>query len=439
MGSSQQATITLGTLIIVLLLSGSILIIPRKYLLLPFALAACWAPADQRIMIQTLDFHVLQILVLVGAARLWIYGEVIPIRWNRFDRLVLAWAVAGTIVYVLQWMSVGAIIFKSGRLLEWLGLYWIFRQTVNSWDDLRFAYLALALCALAMMPFVVLERAMGSNPFAVLGRVGTAWREGSWRCQATFPHSIIMGLFWATQVPLFVGFARQRARYRFLFWAAVAASTVMVMLAASSTPTLTLMAVAGLLLAYPLRRSTGTAAWGVVAMLLALHMVMKAPVWHLLSRISVVPGSTGWHRYYLINQAIEYLPEWVLLGTRDTAHWGLGLEDVTNELILVGVQGGLVTLILFCAILFVAGRAFARLSVRVTDRTESYLAWCAFVTVLSHFISFFGVSYFGQISMPWWLLLASTGYFYGQVSAPPTLAASPVRSASVAGAPPVYR
>ena len=78
-----QETITGLTLVITLLLSGTILVVPRKYLLLPFALAACWAPADQRIMIQTLDFHVLQILILVGAARLWLYGEVVPIRWNR--------------------------------------------------------------------------------------------------------------------------------------------------------------------------------------------------------------------------------------------------------------------------------------------------------------------------------------------------------------------
>jgi hypothetical protein len=439
MGSSQQETITLGTLIITLVLSGSIAIIPRKYLLLPFAVAACWVPADQRIVIQTLDFHVLQILVLVGAARLWIYGEAVRIRWNRFDRLILIWAAVGTLVYVAQWGNLAAVIYKSGRLLEWLGLYWIFRQTVRSWDDLRFTYLVLAVCALAMMPFVALERVMGSNPFAVLGRVITAVREGSYRCQATFPHSIIMGLFWATLVPLFVGFARQRAQYRSLFWAAVGASTFMIMMTASSTPVLTLMAAAGLLLAYPYRRYTGTAAWGVVAMLVALHIVMKAPVWHLLSRISVVSGSTGWHRYFLINQAVEFFGEWALLGTRDTAHWGTGLGDVTNELVLVGVQGGLVTLIVFCIVLFVMGRALARLSIRSTERTASYLAWCTFVTVLAHFISFFGVSYFGQIAMPWYLLLASAGYFYGEVYAPVVPVGPPVRSTPVPGLQRAYR
>lgn len=431
-----QQTITGLTLIITLLLSGTILVVPRKYLLLPFAVAACWAPADQRIVIQTLDFHVLQILMLVGAARLWLYGEVVPIRWNRFDRLILIWAAVGTLVYVVQWASLAAMIYKSGRLLEWLGLYWVFRQTVRSWEDLRFAYVVLAVCALAMAPFVALEWATGRNPFVVLGRVSTYVREGSYRCQATFPHAIIMGLFWATLVPLFVGFARQDPRHRSLLWLAVGASTFMVLAAESSTPRWTLIVAALLLLAYPWRRYAGLGAWGVVGLVIALHIVMRAPVWHLLSRVGIVSGSTGYHRYFLLNQSIQYFWEWMLLGTRDTAHWGWGLGDVTNELILIAVQGGVATLVLCCATLFVMGRAFVRLSVRATERTESHLAWCAFVTLLAHFISFFGVSYFGQITMPWYLLLASAGHFYGRVYAPPVAAGPPVKSTPMAAPEP---
>jgi hypothetical protein len=402
----QQATITQATLLITLLLSGLILVIPRKYLLLPFAVAACWAPADQRIVIQTLDFHVLQILIVVVVARLWIYGEIVPIRWNRFDYLILVWAAVGTGVYVIQWMNLAAMIFKSGQLLIALGLYWVFRQTVRSWNDLRFAHVVLAVCALAMVPFVALEWTTGQNPFALLGRVTTTVREGTVRCAATFPHAIIMGLFWATLVPLFVGFAREQARHRWLLWGAVAASTFMVVAAGSSTPRLTLAAVAGLLLAYPLRHYTAMGAWGSLAMLVGLHVVMKAPVWHLLARVGVVSGSTGWHRFHLLDQAIRHFPEWMLLGTRSTSHWGWGLGDVTNQLILEAVRGGLITLVLFCAIVFVLARAFARLAVHPVEKGESFLAWCGFVTLIGHILSFFGVSYFGQISMPWYLLLA---------------------------------
>ena len=292
-------------------------------------------------------------------------------------------------------------------------MYWVFRQTVRSWDDLRFAHVALAACAIAMLPFVILEWSRGSNPFALLGRVHTNLRDGSFRCMATFPHAIIMGLFWTALVPLFVGFARQ-GWHRGLFWTAIGAITFMVWSSASSTPILALALVPVLLFVYPWRHNTRLVAWGVVAMLCALHIVMKAPVWNLVARVGVVSGSTGYHRYRLIDQAIRHFPEWALLGSRGTSHWGQGLQDVTNQYILEGVTGGLATLILFCAVHYVGARMLVRMSLQMRDKGESYLVWCMFVTIVVHCISFIGVSYFGQITMIWHLLLASTSLLYGR-------------------------
>ncbi len=129
----------------------------------------------------------------------------------------------------------------------------------------------------------------------------------------------------------------------------------------------------------------------------------------------MVSGSTGWHRFYLIDQSIRNFRHWMLLGTRDTRSWGLGLEDVTNQYILEGVRGGFITLVLFCVILFVGARTVVRLSVRSRDASESYLAWGLFVTIIAHCLSFIGVSYFGQIDMIWYLLLAGVAFAYGQV------------------------
>jgi hypothetical protein len=422
----EQATITQLTLFIAVVLSVMTLVIPRKYILLPYVIGACWVPADQAIVIETLDFQVLRILVLVGLLRMWLRGEMTPIRWNRFDKLVLAWFVVGTIIYVLQWMSVGAFINRCGRMVEWLGLYWVFRLTVRSWADLRLAYVGLAVCAIAMVPFVAWEWAYGENAFTLLGRVTTSMREGNYRCAATFPHSIMMGLFWATLIPLFIGFAKQRPKNRMLLWGAVGASAFMLMATASSTPVLTAAAVGFLMLLYPLRQNTRTAAWGTVGMLIALHIVMKAPVWQLVARVGVISGSTGWHRYYLIDQAIRHFGEWMFFGARSTEHWGLGLGDVTNQFVLEGVRGGFTTLVLFCVILYVGARAALRLSLRLRDKGESYLAWGVFVTIIAHGMSFIGVSYFGQISMIWYLLLASVGHFYDRAWEPSRVASRTV-------------
>ena len=45
-----------------------------------------------------------------------------------------------------------------------------------------------------------------------------------------------------------------------------------------------------------------------------MHVLMKQPVWHLLSRVDVAGGSTGWHRYHLVDKFIENWREWWLLG-----------------------------------------------------------------------------------------------------------------------------
>lgn len=188
----------------------------------------------------------------------------------------------------------------------------------------------------------------------------------------------------------------------------------MVWMTASSTPILALASVPALLFVFPWRRNTRIVAWGIVALVCALHIVMEAPVWHLVARIGVVSGSTGYHRYRLIDAAIRHFGEWMLLGTRSTAHWGVGLEDVTNQYILEGVTGGVASLILFCAVHFVGARMLVRLSLCTRNKGESYLAWCMFTTIMVHCTSFIGVAYFGQITMIWHLLLASTALLYGK-------------------------
>ena len=88
----QQVTITELTLFITMVLCVVTLAVPRKYILIPYVIGACWIPADQTVMVGELNFQVLRILIVVGILRLWLRGEIVAVRWNRFDRLILAWA-----------------------------------------------------------------------------------------------------------------------------------------------------------------------------------------------------------------------------------------------------------------------------------------------------------------------------------------------------------
>ena len=61
--------------------------------------------------------------------------------------------------------------------------------------------------------------------------------------------------------------------------------------------------------------------WGIVMLLMLLHVVMNNPVWHLLTRIDLVGGSTGWYRYKLIDDFIKNFGQWWMLGTISTFGW----------------------------------------------------------------------------------------------------------------------
>jgi len=404
------------TIIITVILMVSTFALPRKHFLIPYILAACFIPTDQRILIMDLDFTVLRILVVVGVLRIWSRGELRVIKLNRFDKILLLWAFSGAIIYVARWVDMRALIYKCGVLFDVLGLYWLFRQNIRSWDNIVLTFWVLAVCSLILAPFVAYEMATGDNPFAVLGRAITVVRQGRYRCWASFPHSILLGLFWATLVPVFIALSKVR-QWRYLFWAATAAAIFIVFASVSSTPLLTLAGTLCLFALFRYRCYSRQAVWGFCGLTFALHLVMKAPVWHLISRIEIISGSTGWHRYSLIDKAIRHFDEWAVLGTRSTTHWGWGMADVTNHYVLEAVRGGLISLILFIVLLAYAVRIPLRLSLQTLSPQQRWLAWGICVSVFGHCLSFLGVSYFGQIMMLLYLTFAIVAVIY-EISSP---------------------
>ena len=153
--------------------------------------------------------------------------------------------------------------------------------------------------------------------------------------------------------------------------------------------------------------------WAIAIGLLGLHLVMKAPVWFLLDRVDVVSGSTGFHRAILIDSWIHNFSDWWLVGTKSTEAWASAdyrLFDVTNNYVEVSANGGLLTLLLFLAVLV---RCFSGVgtSIRHLARQGSGLGmqlmiWALGCALFAHCVSFLSVTYFDQNSVNWGLLLA---------------------------------
>jgi hypothetical protein len=283
----------------------------------------------------------------------------------------------------------------------------------------QFAWLVVPV-AISML----VEKGSGKNPFAVLGGVPpeTLVREGVLRCQGPFAHPILAGAFGTALLPLFLGLWWQ-GRHRGEALLGVLSAGVIAGTAGSSGPLMAAAAgIVGLAL-WPLRGHMRWVRWGLGLTLVGLHVAMAAPVWFLLARVGIFGGSTGYHRAILIDHAVRNFPSWWLMGTPTTANWGYYMFDVTNQYVLIGVQGGVFTLLLFLGIIMrcfgTVGRAVrSRASVRLVDRgskdqnvngqswADAKMAWALGASLMVHVVNYISVPYFDQNTVCWYLLLA---------------------------------
>jgi hypothetical protein len=256
----------------------------------------------------------------------------------------------------------------------------------------------------------LIEHATRHNLFAFMGGVPaiTDERDGRLRCQGAFAHPILAGCFWVALMPLMALGWWRGGRQR--MWTAIglgAACTIVVM-CASSTPVMALLFSLLAVALFPLRHWMRWIRWGLLGMIVGLHLCMKAPVWELIARIDVVSGSTGWHRFYLIDNCIHHFSEWWLIGSSlGTEHWGYGMVDVTNWYVVQCLHGGLGLLLLFILVIATGYQGVGRmLRAAGKDREKLRCAWALGICLFAHTMNFIAISYFGQINMVWYMLLA---------------------------------
>jgi hypothetical protein len=155
---------------------------------------------------------------------------------------------------------------------------------------------------------------------------------------------------------------------------------------------------------------------------------MEAPVWYLIARINVFSSSAGWHRAYLINQAIRYLDEWWLIGTKYTAHWmpytlsiDPAMSDITNQYISEGITGGLLKMFLFIFIIVICFKTIGK-SVHMLKNKAVFLpfqVWSIGACLLVHVVTFFSITYFDQMIVFWYMVLAFIAAFRSENRATP--------------------
>jgi hypothetical protein len=381
----------------------------RSRAMLPLMILICFIPSAQRIVIAGADFTFLRIMVLIGLSRILMRREWTTIKLNRIDIVYFLWVIVGAIVYVVQQQQLSAIVYACGTSLDMLGAYLVVRAIFRSIDDLWSFARILAGLAIVVSVFIAVEAISGRNIFGTFGGVPqiTAIRDGRLRCQGAFSHPILAGVFWAAVGAFLLGGAFGAER-RKLFIIGSISCLVIVAASASSTPLLGFAAAVGIWGWWPFRRWTRYVFAAAPLVAVALHLVMTKPVWHLVTRVSAVGGSTGYHRYVLIDGAISHFHEWWLVGSKWTGHWSEHYQtwDLTNQYVFEGVRGGVWRLALFMLLVGLVALAIGRAQRRADRLSDQLLLWGLGAALFVHCVCFIGVSYFGQISYLWYITLA---------------------------------
>jgi len=394
-------------------------VLPREKALFPLLITTCYIPLGQTFVFAGLHFQFFRIVLLIGWLRIWIRGEAVGLRLSAVDKLFVLWGATTLVMGFFTNPSLDRLVNRGGELYNALGSYFLVRCWVRNLGDLTGSLKFLAVMISPLAVSMMVEKFTSRNIFAVLGGVPeiTFIREGKLRCQGAFRHPILAGTYAATLFPLLVGLwftGRQHRRVAFL---GIGCAIIATVAAASSGALLALIGVGVGFSLWPLRYRMRWFRWGVVILLMALGVAMTPPVWYLIAKISDITGGTGWHRSYLIDMAVEHFDEWWLAGSTYTAHWapaGIVLPndpnnmDITNHYIAEGLAGGILKLGLFLALIVKCFKTVGQ-SMRLPESAalpRGMLIWSVGVCLSAHCLSFISVSYFDQIVVMWYWLLA---------------------------------
>jgi hypothetical protein len=431
----ETSTINSITTYFIIISSLLMILLPRRLAIFPILMAACYITLGQILVIAGLHFPVFRILIFFGFLRLIIRGEIYALKLNHIDKAIIWWSIITIITGVLLEKSDG-LINRLGLAYNALGCYYLFRFLIRDRDDLLTLLKILVIIIVPLTISVIIEKTTSRNIFSIFGGVPeiTIIRDGKLRCQGAFRHPILMGTFAATLIPLFFSLWFKNKGGKLFSMLGIICATIITFASASSGPALAYIYGIIALMAWPFRYNMRIIRWLILIALISLHMIMKAPVWFLMARLGEQIGGGGWHRAEIITQAVTHFNEWWLIGTTYTAHWmpnvlpiNPNMIDITNQFIFEGVGGGIWRMGAFIIIIIICFRELGKSNLILKDQSIDLriFSWSLGAALFTHVMSFMSVSYFDQIIVFWYLLLAIISVFTSTINIPTKSDATP--------------
>jgi hypothetical protein len=398
-------------LVLSLLLVFAQFALPRRLAFVPLLIAACHTPYYATIGGQ---FSAVRLVLLAGLIRATCTGLLDWHPRKPLDLLMAVWS-GIALLSALGHETGNPLTYRAGLVLNVLGTFLYGRAYLREHADFVQLIRATAIVLIPLAAFLTLEAATGANSYAAIGsRFSFAiTRDDQNRAMGPFGTPILAGTIGAVCFPLFVALWHQYRRTAFL---GIVSSFAIISASASSGPIGTFLLGTGALFLWRWRTSLGKVKLAALALIAVIQLFRERSVLYLIAIIDFVGGSTGWHRSRLLESSLEHLEEWWFMGTDYTRHWmPYGLPsvpehcDLTSYYVHLGVIGGLPLTLTLIALVFRSFNLLGRRirAMRAVDAPEELLLWCAGCTLFAHAITFFTISYFDQLYVFFYLLLAA--------------------------------
>lgn len=453
---------TAASTAILISLVAIVLLAPRRWALLGMMAGILYLTQGHYVQVAGLNIFPTRVLALAALTRVLCRRELSVLGLTRLDTVFFVLYGFVLVVYAIRTDVLEG--YNLGLVIDAVVSYLAFRGLVHTFDEFHWF---LRMTALILVPYAMLvcvETYTSVNPFAAVGgvelrRAGDLWfREGRLRATGSFGHPSLLGTCAATFAALYVG-AVVSPKARWISTTGLAAC-VLIIWATNSGGPLTCLAVAAVGWAlWSARREMRFVRRGIVLLFIALLVVMKAPIWYVLARISDVTGGDGFHRARLLDVAFQNLDKWWLAGMPllKTRGWmpyvnaTTGGTDITNHFLLFGLTAGLGALVLAVVVLIVSfsrlgkALAYARTLPRQRSRSVELTLWSLGVVLAIHSFNWFGISYWDQTNMLWLMHLAMVSSLTSPASLlPPQASPSPAAAkrtgfASPLTSPPAQR
>jgi hypothetical protein len=391
------AVLAMAITLLILLFGG------RRVWFLSLGVTICLLSVAQRVVVAGIDFPVLRILGFLGVVILAFRGEFKSLKISKLDVIMVSYFVLPAVLAPLRG-QMGAVMMHTGHAADGITMYAIGRVAIRDLEDVRALAKSLVVISIPIVIAMSIEKATARNFFSILGGVPeiTPVRFGKLRAQGAFPHAVIAGIWFASSIPIIFSLwpkGRKNGSGRLLAILGVTLAVIGAFATASSTSTAGALTAGLGLLAFRFWPLIKSARLLVVPLLIVIHFVIPGGIHGVLyTRFSFVTGSTGYHRFALVEGAIRNVGDWFFVGINNTYYWGWGMDDVTQEFVAAAIKGGIVGLALLVAIL---ACSFKNAGVLMSRREPNvaFVGYCLGVSILVHLTCFLGASYFGQTDL----------------------------------------